>query len=72
MALLLSKINSSFERQGKTSRHYVFSVPTYTTLPERVAYVQAAKIAGLKPLRIISDSSATALAYAYQRRKELE
>ena len=39
LAVLLSKINKSFERQGKTTGHYVFSVPTYTTLPERVAYV---------------------------------
>lgn len=50
----------------------MLSVPTYATLQERIAYVDAAKIAGLNPLRIISDSSATALAYAYQRRKELD
>lgn len=37
-----------------------------------MAYIDAARIAGLKPLRVISDSSATALTYAFQRRKELD
>ena len=68
----MTKINNAFMKQGKTSKDYVFSVPNYLTLHERCAYVEAAVIAGLKPLKIISDSTATALLYAYQKRKELE
>ena len=57
----MSKINKQFVKEGKTSRDYVLSVPTYATLTERMAYVDAALIAGLKPQRVISDSSATAM-----------
>ena len=72
MAFFMTKINNAFVKQGKHSKDYVFSVPNYLTIHERCAYVEAAAIAGIKPLKIISAMTATALLYAYQKRKELE
>ena len=72
MAFYMTKINNAFEKQGKNSKDYVYSVPNYLTIHERCAYINAAAIAGIRPLKIISDITATALLYAYQKRKELE
>ena len=72
MAMLMTKINNAFVAQDKKSNHYVYAVPNYLTLHEKCAYVEAAGIAGIRPLKIITDSSATAIAYAYSKRKELE
>ncbi|PKI55853.1 hypothetical protein CRG98_023734 [Punica granatum] len=41
----------------------VIGVPSYFTDSQRVAYLNAASIAGLKPLRLIHDCTATALSY---------
>ena len=50
----------------------MLAVPNYATFWERAAYVWAAKIARVTPLGVVSDSTATAMAYAYQRSKELK
>ncbi|WJX37720.1 hypothetical protein P8452_25458 [Trifolium repens] len=41
----------------------VIGIPSYFTDLQRRAYLDAAKIAGLKPLRLIHDCTATALSY---------
>ncbi|CAK8565568.1 unnamed protein product [Lathyrus sativus] len=41
----------------------VIGIPSYFTNLQRRAYLDAAKIAGLKPLRLIHDCTATALSY---------
>ncbi|CAI0379794.1 unnamed protein product [Linum tenue] len=42
---------------------YVIGIPSYFTDLQRRAYLDAAKIAGLKPLRLMHDCAATALSY---------
>lgn len=41
----------------------VIGIPSYFTDLQRRAYLDAAKIVGLKPLRLIHDCTATALSY---------
>ncbi|XP_058768305.1 heat shock 70 kDa protein 16-like [Vicia villosa] len=41
----------------------VIGIPSYFTDLQRRAYLEAARIAGLKPLRLIHDCTATALSY---------
>ncbi|KAF7103789.1 hypothetical protein CFC21_104735 [Triticum aestivum] len=45
----------------------VISVPCYLTQAQRRAYVDAAAVAGLRPLRLMHDLAATALGYGLYR-----
>ncbi|CAM0909445.1 unnamed protein product [Alopecurus aequalis] len=45
----------------------VISVPCYLTQAQRRAYVDAAAVAGLRPLRLMHDLAATALCYGLYR-----
>nr|CAB3471183.1 unnamed protein product [Digitaria exilis] len=45
----------------------VISVPCYFTLAQRRAYLDAAAVAGLRPLRLMHDLAATALGYGLYR-----
>jgi len=49
----------------------VISVPAYWTDRQRRAMLDAARIAGLNPLRAMNDTTATALQYGIYRNKEL-
>ena len=46
------------------------AVPNYFTSREKQSYLDAADIAGISCLRLINDSTATALTYGYFRRTE--
>ncbi|KAG4920880.1 hypothetical protein AAZX31_18G095700 [Glycine max] len=46
----------------------VIGIPSYFTDLQRRAYLDAAKIAGLKPLRLIHDCTATALSYGMYKK----
>ena len=48
----------------------VISVPPYINVAERRAYLDAAKIAGINCMRLMNDSSATALLYGYRKKSE--
>jgi len=70
MAFSLQKISNSFIKDGKTSNDMVISVPPYMGHTERRAYLDAAKIAGINCLRLMNDSSATALQYGHRNKSE--
>ena len=65
LAILLSKLKSLVQKRLKcTVEEAVISVPTNFTNAQRQATENAATIAGLKVLRLISDPAATGLVYA--------
>ena len=49
----------------------VLSIPTYATNVERQAFLDAAEIAGLNCVRLINESTATALTYGFFRKGDL-
>ncbi|XP_039139577.1 heat shock 70 kDa protein 16-like isoform X1 [Dioscorea cayenensis subsp. rotundata] len=64
LAMLLSHLKLISERSlGTPVSDCVISVPSFTDQLGRRAYLHAAQIAGLKPLRLIHDTTATALGY---------
>jgi len=64
VAMLLTKLKSVAELNlNKTVSDCVVSVPCFYTDTERRSVLQAAEIANLTPLRILSDTTATALSY---------
>ncbi|KAJ1441369.1 Heat shock protein 70 family [Sesbania bispinosa] len=64
MSMLFAHLKTMTEKDLETPiSDCVIGVPSYFTDLQRRAYLDAAKIAGLKPLRLIHDCSATALSY---------
>lgn len=61
MMLELKKIAEA--DQGSAITDCVLSCPVYATETERAAMLDAARIAGLVPLRIVNENTATALGY---------
>lgn len=66
MILLRMKEIAEFE-QGTTVSRAVISVPSSFTFPQREAVRDAAKIAGLHPLRTITEATASAVTYFYNK-----
>lgn len=63
-AMLLVDLKKIVETEaGPVSSDCVIAVPTYFTEPERYAILNASTIAGLNCLRLINETTATALAY---------
>jgi len=73
-AFMLLKVKHDSEVfLGDTVDKAVITVPAYFNDNERTATKNAARIAGLEPLRIINESTASALAYGLHRsEKELK
>ncbi|KAF8062617.1 hypothetical protein N665_1196s0023 [Sinapis alba] len=64
LAMLLSHLKVVTEKSLKTPvSDCVIGVPSYFTNSQRLAYLDAAAIANLKPLRLVHDCTATALGY---------
>ncbi|XP_004500055.1 heat shock 70 kDa protein 16 [Cicer arietinum] len=64
MSMLFAHLKTMTEKDLETSiSDCVIGIPSYFTDLQRRAYLDAAKIAGLKPLRLIHDCTATALSY---------
>ncbi|CAA2989882.1 heat shock 70 kDa 16, partial [Olea europaea subsp. europaea] len=64
LAMLLTHLKQIAERNLETPiSDCVIGVPSYLTDLQRHAYLNAAEIAGLKPLRLMHDCTATALGY---------
>lgn len=62
--MLLAHLKQIAEKELNTAvSDCVIGVPSYFTDKQRHAYLDAAAIAGLKPLRLMHDSAATALGY---------
>lgn len=72
MAFYLKKVKTYFEKAGMMSKEIVISVPSYSTNAERQAYLDAAEIAGIKCVRLINESTATALTYGFFRKADLD
>ncbi len=66
-ALLLQKVQQDASlRLGQEVRSAVISVPAHFSENQRQATMEAARLAGLEPLRLLNEPSAAALAYGYQ------
>ncbi|XP_050218478.1 heat shock 70 kDa protein 16 [Mercurialis annua] len=64
MAMLFSHLKEITEKNLEMPvRDCVIGIPSYFSDLQRRAYLNAAAIAGLKPLRLMHDSTATALGY---------
>ena len=72
MAFYLKKVKTYFEKAGMPSKEIVIAVPTYCTNSERQAYLDAAEIAGINCIRLISESTAVALSYGFFRKNDLD
>lgn len=72
MGFYLKKARTFFEQAGMKSNEIVISVPTYASNAERQAYLDAAEIAGIKCVRLINESTATALTYGFFRKNDLD
>lgn len=71
-ALVLRELKRIAEmRLGRIVDEAVITVPAYFHDPQRLATIEAAKIAGLKVRRLINEPTAAALAYGYQASDEL-
>mmetsp|Transcript_18144 Transcript_18144/g.31006 ORF Transcript_18144/g.31006 Transcript_18144/m.31006 type:complete len:128 (+) Transcript_18144:214-597(+) len=65
MAGYFRLIKRFFESFMLHSNNMVISIPSYTQNSERQAYLDAAKIAGLNCLKLISESTAIGLCYGF-------
>uniref|UniRef100_A0A0V0IUZ7 Putative heat shock 70 kDa protein 16-like n=1 Tax=Solanum chacoense TaxID=4108 RepID=A0A0V0IUZ7_SOLCH len=64
MAMLFAHLKQIAEKNLETDvSDCVIGIPSYFTDLQRRAYLYAAEIAGLKPLRLMHDGTATALGY---------
>ena len=72
MGFYLKKVKTYFEKAGMNSKEIVISIPTYASNTERQAYLDAAEIAGIKCVRLINESTATALTYGFFRKSDLD
>ncbi|MED6158806.1 hypothetical protein PIB30_036219 [Stylosanthes scabra] len=64
MSMLLAHLKTMTEKDlGLPVLDCVIGIPSYFNDLQRRAYLDAAKIAGLKPLRLIHDCTATGLSY---------
>ncbi|KAG4964388.1 hypothetical protein JHK85_039363 [Glycine max] len=64
VAMLFAHLKTIAEKDfGTTVSDCVIGVPSYFTNLQRQAYLDAAAIVGLKPLRLIHDCTATGLSY---------
>ena len=68
----LRKVKTYFEKAGMDSKEIVIAVPTYASNAERQAYLDACEIAGINCIRLINESTATALTYGFFRSKDLD
>ena len=71
MAFYLRKLHEFYVRDEVTTKDIVLTIPSYASNVERQALVDAAEIAGLKPLRIINESTAIIYNYGFFRKADL-
>lgn len=70
--MYLRHLKVLMERHLKTRvEDVVISVPSHWSVRQRRALADAARIAGLNPLRLLHETTATALQYGFYRQKEL-
>ena len=72
-SMLLTKLKDTTENfTGQAPRDAVIACPSYFTDIQRRALLDAAEIAGIKPLKIMNDTAATALGYGIYRAHEFD
>jgi heat shock protein 4 len=72
MATYLKKLQLFYENAGIQAKDIVISVPAYFSTIERQAMLDACQIAELNPIRLINECTASALAYGFFRKPELD
>jgi len=65
--MIFGKLKTTTEKEGLACHDVVLSVPGYWGERERRAYINAANIAGLNVVRLISEHAATAVHYAFYK-----
>jgi len=70
MGFYLSKLKDFYTVSGIPVSECVLTIPSYASMVERQALLDAVGIAGLRCPRIISESTAIALRYGFFRQKE--
>ena len=72
-SMLLTKLRDTTENfTGAVPRDAVIACPSYFTDIQRKCLLDAAEIAGIKPLKIMNDTAATALGYGIYRSAEFD
>jgi heat shock protein 4 len=72
-AMLLTKLkDTTLNFTGSAPKDAVIACPSYFTDIQRRALLDAAEIAGIKPLKIMNDTAATALGYGIYRSNEFD
>ena len=72
-AMLLTKLkDTTLNFTGSAPKEAVIACPSYFTDIQRRALLDAAEIAGIKPLKIMNDTAATALGYGIYRSNEFD
>ena len=72
-AMLLTKLkDTTLNFTGAAPKDAVIACPSYFTDIQRRALLDAAEIAGIKPLKIMNDTTATALGYGIYRSNEFD
>ena len=72
-AMLLTKLkDTTLNFTGAAPKEAVIACPSYFTDIQRRALLDAAEIAGIKPLKIMNDTAATALGYGIYRSSEFD
>lgn len=69
---MLNKLRDLIKQKNLNNTEAVISVPPYYTEQEKKALLDAAKIADLKVLRLVNESTAIAMSYGIFRKSELE
>lgn len=67
----MKKLKKFYEVANIMTNELVITVPAYFSNAERQAVLDAADIAGVKCLRLLNESTATALNYGFFRRPDL-
>ena len=72
-SMLLTKLkDTTLNFTGAAPKEAVIACPSYFTDIQRRALLDAAEIAGIKPLKIMNDTAATALGYGIYRSSEFD
>ena len=72
MGLFFNKIKNIWLKQNINTKNIVISIPDYSTAQERKAMLESILISGLNCSSLLNESSAIALAYGFQKLKELD
>ena len=71
LASIFTEIKSTLSLNGIEGTEFVISVPSYTTIQERQAIINSAKIAGVGITRLYQESSSTLMNYGIFRKADL-